>query len=447
MRTARLEFALLMIMVMPALQARAQETAVEGAKETRAAAADLAPTAPGERVEAPSVDAFVGEVTANDVYVRSGPSANYYTVMKAHAGQRVLVHRQEDGWYKITPPPGCFSVVHKQFVDMGTAEGEGVINGDAVFVRAGTETSDLLYAKQMKLARGAVVRVLGPHNDDYLRIAPPDGAHLYIHSQYVQIVPGADPASINQPVVPSGASFTGVPGADAVGDAGAGSGEVGGGASGQATGTEARPRIEPGKFRVELDTAEAALKGEMEKPARQRDYASLVEKYRALADQKVDPLTSKLALVRVEQLEHAAQAVGELSALRGLAEDFSIEREKALRARSEVRAPERSIGGGFDAVGELRPSMLYDSPVTPRRYRLVDPDSQSTAPRTIAYVEIPLESGIDAERFLGRHVGVRAKETRLQTGDVDPITIYVATELVALDAGTTEAAPPAGSGR
>ena len=93
-----------------------------------------------------------------------------------------------------------------------------------------------------------------------------------------------------------------------------------------------------------------------------------------------------------------------------------------------------AIGGGFDAVGELRLSMLYASNAFPNRYRLVEVDGE----RTIGYVEIPRDLMIDVDRFVGRRVGVRARDTRLQAEDVDPLMVYTVSELVLLDSRTDE---------
>ena len=84
--------------------------------------------------------------------------------------------------------------------------------------------------------------------------------------------------------------------------------------------------------------------------------------------------------------------------------------------------------------GELRVSALYPPGTLPRRLRLIEP---SSAPeRTIGYVEIPLNSPLEVDRFIDRYVGVRAGNIRLMEGGVDPVLIYVAKELVLLDAGT-----------
>ena len=59
-----------------------------------------------------------GEVTADNVYVRSGPSTNHYTICKLSAGDRVTIISQRGEWYEILPPNGAFSLVSGEFVSV-----------------------------------------------------------------------------------------------------------------------------------------------------------------------------------------------------------------------------------------------------------------------------------------------------------------------------------------
>ena len=66
---------------------------------------------------------YGADVTADDVYVRSGPGSNYYPTTKLHAGDRVLVVGEQFGWLKIAPPPGSFSYVDMTLVEKTGASG------------------------------------------------------------------------------------------------------------------------------------------------------------------------------------------------------------------------------------------------------------------------------------------------------------------------------------
>ena len=368
---------------------------------------------------------FIGEVTANNVYVRSGPSTNYYEVARLSAGDRVSVYGEQSDWYAIAPPETCFSVIHKNYVDMDASGKTAVVNANDVLVRAGTTLRPELYAKQLKLQRGAVVEVLEPHNDDYLRIKPPPAARLYISRQFVARAPAEAPAAGTEGDLPPVAALTGQPGTQTADTERPAEKEA-------SPESAAETPTEPGGFRDRVAELDAAVDRELDKPVLQRDYASLIEDYRPLAEQETDPYARMYAKARIRQLDQSVESADALRQLRDLADRVSTERKNSLQRRNAIRPAVQPIGGGFDAVGQLRPSVLFGSPVGPRWYRLVN--SEATPLRTVGYVEIPDDSDIDVVRFLGRKVGVRARERRLLTGDVDPLEVFVVSELVILDA-------------
>ncbi len=362
--------------------------------------------------------AFEAEVTGNSVYVRSGPSTNYYPVAKLNAGARVRVLVDGDTWLAIEPPPGCYSLIHKNFVDIGPDDGQGVVNGNAVLVRAGSDLSPQIYAKQLKLDRGASVRIIQAHNDDHLRIVPPPGAKLYISKQFVQPTAprrsGSEVARTDRPQ-PENTDHAQPPeNAPGVADA---------------QSPQPRPPLQPGLYRNRIAEIDAVLTAEEKKPLLHRDFRPIIDRFRELADQQADPHARAYASARIAQLTTATETLAEVRQIREVGEELVGDRKASLQKRDQIRPPMPAIGGGFDAIGELRRSMIYNSPAFPKRFRLVQHDGT----RTIGYVEIPAGLKIDMSRFLGRKVGVRASYKRLQTEDVDPLVIYVASELVVLD--------------
>ncbi len=58
-------------------------------------------------------------VTADDVYVRSGPGENYYPTDQLKAGTEVEVYRHDPGgWYAIRPPKDSFSWVSSRHLQL-----------------------------------------------------------------------------------------------------------------------------------------------------------------------------------------------------------------------------------------------------------------------------------------------------------------------------------------
>lgn len=397
-------------------------------------------------------DPFIGKVTVATVNVRSGPSTNYYVVTRLKTDALIKVVGEEHGWLEIIPPPGCFSLISADYVDRD-GDGDGVVNADNVRVRAGSLLSDDLYRVQLKLSRGASVRVIDQGQEGYLKIEPPEGATLWVSREYIERVPNALPdaaltaAGVVAPAAgpaPAGSSPVDAHRPDVVADRPSATEPAGPAAGIVATAPKAAgaasPAQEPkaeiiaadaGEHRRQLEVLDAELEEEMSKPLERRNFATLLPRYRQLAEQEADDYTQAYARVRVRQIESAQDMVEGLRTVQQLREGVRDVRKTALAGRTAVRSQPVRIDGGFDAEGELRPSALYDSPVGPQRYRLVDP--AVVPPRTLGYVEIPPELRIDVSDFLGRRVGVRARERILQTGDVDPISVYVAAELVVLD--------------
>ena len=115
---------------------------------------------------------YVGEETVETLNARSGPSTNYYVVTRIQQGARMQVVGKESGWLAIVPPEGCFSLIAAEYVDRGDGV-NGVVNADNVRVRAGSELSSHNYAVQLKLRQGALVKILGEADAEFLKIAPP----------------------------------------------------------------------------------------------------------------------------------------------------------------------------------------------------------------------------------------------------------------------------------
>ncbi|MFH0983071.1 MAG: SH3 domain-containing protein [Planctomycetota bacterium] len=401
--------------------------------------------APGK----PAFEPYVGEVTIRTLNVRSGPSTNYYVVTRLNQGARVHVVGEESGWLAITPPRGCFSLIAAEYVDRGEGD-TGVVNADNIRVRTGSQLSSDNYAVQLKLQRGALVRVLGQADAQFLKIEPPAGVTVWASREYVHRVPGAVPGpetefagaepALDHPLESEAAPVTEEPASspDPKASLRAPGLEV---AESKLKKVEApAPEIaalSADESRGQLEALDAEMKEEMAKPLMRRDFTGLLPRYCALAEQTADEYTRAYAGIRLRQIEAAQEMAEGLRQVQQLHEDVRTVRKDALAGRTNVRPMPVRIDGGFDAEGELRPSALYDSPVGPRRYRLVDP--ASAPPRTLAYVEISPGTDFDMADYLGRRVGVRARERVLPSGNVNPVPIYVAAELVVLDRPGDEA--------
>ena len=205
----------------------------------------------------------------------------------------------------------------------------------------------------------------------------------------------------------------------------------------QVFGSEVKPRVRAAwrRTKPKLDAARA----ELTKPIAERRFQPLIARYQAVADRGGDGLDRQYALARVAQLSQMKALIDTVRRMRKLDEQAESQRREFLDGRAKIREAMPPIPKELDAQGELRVSALYPPGSVPRRYRLVDP--AGVGQRTIGYVEIPQDSSIAVEDFLGRYVGVRAAAKRLQTGGVNPVPIYVAGELILLQPTTTTEEP------
>ncbi len=376
-----------------------------------------------------------GEVVGDDVYVRSGPSMNHYTVCKLDAGQRVAILGERGAWYEIIPPEGVSSLISGEYVDSPDGK-TGVVNGNNVRVRAGSLLNGSKYTVQTMLSRGADVTIVGKDPDGFLRIIPPSEATLWISAAYLETVPEERLRLDQTRDVGIAEDQTVTP--TARGDDVSGAVPESSSASNQASPVDDQPAssLDSGLARASVDRTtlneiDKAMKQELAKPTAQRVMHPLIEQYEQVANQTEDPVARQYAQGRITQLTNLVALGDAAKRLRQLEADTDAARRQFLEDRTRLpHIPERR-NQRFDARGELRTSSLYAGGTMPKRFRLVEPDLQYA--KTIGYVEIPEESSIDGAAFLGQIVGVHASSVRLLPGGVDPVPVYILGDLVALN--------------
>lgn len=410
-----------------------------------------------EATDAPGSHARIIEVTGNNVYVRSGPTTNHYPVCKLNAGDRTVMVSERGGWYEIVPPAGAFSLISGDYVD--TADGKrGVVNGDNVRVRAGSSVPAFeksRYTIQTKVSKGHELEILERLPDGFLRIVPPEGATVWIHGEFVAEVPadrigtGPAPSVAGMGDAPAGrpipSNSTTPDGTSGVAQRGEGPPSSDGAESTGGESTTAVASSTPlGDASAELARLDKLVEAELEKPIAQRAFKPMVPQYEAVGESSADPVVQGYVARRVDQLRYLIDLTTTLQRIERINRESESRRRELLSERSALPSVRPSVPGGFAAKGELRASALYRDGAGPARYRLVDATVEPV--RTIGYVELPADSRIVVEDYLGRFVGVRASSTRLQEGGVDPIPIYTAAELVELrvvgdDAGAETSEP------
>ncbi len=133
-------------------------------------------------------------VTADDVYVRSGPGDNYYPTDKLKVGTEVEVYRHDPGgWFAIRPPKDSFSWVSSRHLQLD-GNNLATVTDERVAARVGSRMSDTRDVIQVRLHKGETVEVLEPRrngrNDDngsraWYKIAPPAGEFRWVSGRFV----------------------------------------------------------------------------------------------------------------------------------------------------------------------------------------------------------------------------------------------------------------------
>ena len=443
-------------------------TAVCAALPGTLSAQDAPGDDPGPAPEVPNARFNVfGEITADNVYVRSGPGDSYYPTTKLNKGARVRVVGEKFNYLKIEPPPGSFSYVGKAYVERrGDANaGVGRVN-TAANVRTGSDLNAIKRTVQTKLEPGTDVKIIG-EQEEYFKIEPPPGAYLYVAKQFVQPkepIPdqgiagtGTQDGGTSQSTEATGQKPEAAPDPSGAGGAIA---DIATGNEGQpaspadqdplvgrpTTGESASPTEPAQGAPATQDSATAATRPAETRPASaearfeqlQSDFEAasqqpvidqpvddLLERYQSLVQDETLPESLKrIADVRIAALKLRKQTRDEFAAVRRNQEEMDA-RRKALQAeRQELEEQIRqSQVEFFAAVGTLRPSSLQNGPRGTTLYRLTDPESG----RTLVYVR---SKDPQITALLNQFVGVKGQ---LQADPLLRMKVITPSEAKAVD--------------
>jgi uncharacterized protein YgiM (DUF1202 family) len=342
---------------------------------------DPAP-APGGAGTAEVSGSFVAEAIGNDVYIRSGPGTNFYHCGKLYASDRVQVSKSQDGWSCIVPPPGSFSWIAAQYVSINLQDPtKGIVTGDNVGVYAGSDFVLPMHStsKQVSLNRGQIVKLLGEEKDNYYKIVPPQGAYLWVSTQFLQ--PAGAPLG-RPPIVDVGAMAKAIPTVTPSADA------------------NAAPLSGLDLYYALSEQ----VKAEHEKPIAEQSYAEIKKKLAELSANKDGGRAARFAEYTLKQVERY-ELVGTVSKELELQ---NKELQKVTAKIDEARATKLAQvvdTSKFALVGKLENSSVYGTAGPMKRFRMLDDSG-----KTVCYVmPTGAAAGMDLSKFVGHKVGLVGK--------------------------------------
>jgi uncharacterized protein YgiM (DUF1202 family) len=326
---------------------------------------------------------YTAEVAGSDVYIRSGPGTNYYRCGKLNTPDKVTVVGSEYGWSKIVPPAGSFSWISKQYVAIdANSPGDGIVAGNNVNVRAGSEFVEPIHSTslQTQLNRGAKVKLLGEEKDEYYKIAPPEGAYLWVSTEYLKNIGPAEMMGKGQ-VSTGGAAIE--PNAPA-----------------RSLSVEAEKLKEYRQLARQIDL-------ELSKPINEQQWGEIKTKLAEIADSNNAGRAARYAKIQLENVKGIELARQTTHELKQQQTELTQTREQIEQTRQAQMAAIPDVGK-FAVIGKLRPSLLYARSSKEFRYLILNDSG-----KIIAYA-LPAESlaSVDLSQLYGKKVGLVGKIER-----------------------------------
>jgi len=355
---------------------------------------------------------YIGVVTGTNVYVRHNPAMTAYPCTKVSRPYRVtVVGKSQDGWLKILPPKGTFSVISKQYVRPDDSGKIGTVTGNNVWVRAGGGLRETgFFGLQRQVNRGRKVKILG-EVEDYYKIEPPEGVHFWISDRYVE---AAVPAAVEAKEASAPKTRKPTP-PDPM--------------------KETVTRQEFTEALARFRAVEAKILTEMKKSPEKRNLRAFIDELKRLKidrERRLQPYVDyyieciKIELEKGDSRKEFHELVKETAASKAEYE----EAREILKTPPEIDRPE------FAAKGILKTSAIFTGGASgPKRYLLRAPVTGVIT----AYVETPPGSA-PLDKYIGKNVGVKGEKRYARELETD---IIEASDVTILDEDADLPVPPA----
>lgn len=343
---------------------------------------------------------YMAEVTGDNLYVRSGPGTNFYDCGKLNKGDKIKVVGRQFSWARIVPPPGSFSWISMQYVNIDPANpAVGTVTGDKVRVYAGSEHVEPLHSTtlQGKLDRGDKVRLLGEQMDDYYKIEPPSFALLWVSVNFTKPLPGMAEQPITPIVKPAAVKpattepTTEKPAATEPTTVKPSTTEIK-----EQPKQEPPEPVSPETMLERYKALQKQVQAERTKPIEEQNYKAIKEELTKIAGNEAAGKAARYAEYVLKQVKDLELVLAVNREVKLQNEQLQKIREKIEKTRAEKLEKFKDLGA-FAIVGTLQTFTTYG----PGNYRIVD-----NTGRTICYAKPSGISPTTADKLIGQKVGL-----------------------------------------
>lgn len=385
MGRTRLVFGSLLSIVLAGLPLAASAQMTPG--ELPAAAGAAAPavtTTPAPTPPTPTYP-YTGYISADLVNIRCGPALYYYTLQTMGKGAPVTVEGAKAGWLALRPPDGIHGLVRKSDLTVGAAGASATVSAPSARVYAPSATAKRRWCVAATLKQGDTVQVLGPGEDDFVKVAMPEGARVYVVDEYVAATsPTAQPQVGQHTVAP-----------------------------GDIKPPTTDPLVETFK------EAESELRTELAKDIPDRNFDDIAAKFTEVAEKAEKAYLKNAAKRRLAYVTALAEQKAEMVRVASLADKLDerladIKTDWAMK-QVEAQADRRLLKPDFLATGCLARMESLAEVDHPIKFKLVD---QNNRPLVVLK-----STAYDLTKYLGKIVGIRGTKTYLKEWQIHLVTV------------------------
>lgn len=385
MRRTRLVFGCLMSIALAGLPlaALAQPSPAEpSALGGPAAALPAATPAPAPPAPPAPTYPYTGYISADLVNVRSGPALYYYALLTMSKNVPVTVEAEQDGWLALRAPEGIYGLVRKSDVTIDAAGASATVSAPRARVYTSSATAKRHWCVMATLTQGDTVQVRGPGEGDFIKVAPPESARVWVVDQYVAATGSTEPSQ--RTTVPTDIQ---------------------------------PPKDEP--LVEAFKEAEKDLMAQLAKDVPDRDFDNVAATFKEIAEKAEKAYLKNSAQRRLAYVVALAEQKAEYVRVTSLPDKLD-ERLADIKTdwagkQAETQRDQRLLKSDFIATGFLATMESLEDVDYPIKFKLVD---QNNRPLVVLK-----SSAHDLSKYVGKVVGVRGTKTFLREWRIYLVTV------------------------